>query len=165
MRLSYRKPPIGSVPLIWQGFVRAGRKGYNDLLFDMRAVYNNLKWESMRSFLCQCVDLGFAFADHPDSLALLYEAFDNLRVTVVALERASPYRASLVVATGGFNDPILLNGPFEQGYLLNPRNVNSHGIRRDEDWIKIFLVTATKTDPIRHQQQGEFCGLSLSHEW
>jgi len=193
--------------LIWQGFLPFGGRDTsnrnNNLFFDMTDVYKTLQWQSMRDFLdlfdsSQGGNGGatgfFASINHPDVLELLYEAIDNLTVTVVAIERRMPdFKTSLVVATGGFHDRGVVDIPIDaaqhlrrrQTYLLQPRNVNSHGIRMDEDWIQVALSTTTTTTTTavaetstdrsasgvdmhtrRENGGGQLLhGLSLSHEW
>lgn len=115
----------------------------------------------MRGYLQLFTKHGFISTDHPDLLAHLYEAMDNLQVTIVALQRSYPWKPSLVVATGGFNDRTNNIGEAHHTYLLNPRNVRTHSDRDDEDWMNVEIHAGGEY----REQLGEFCGVSVSHEW
>lgn len=161
LRLSYRKAPLdGSDPLIWEGFVSTTKTASNSLFFDLRETYMTMPWLSMRAYLQLFSKHGVISADLPDLLALLYEAMDNLMVTVIAMERNgdASLPTSLLLSTGGFNDDFSTVGEFEHSYSLNPRNINTHGIRNDEDWLSVELRTSSTN-------LCEFRGLVVSHEW
>jgi len=138
------------------------------LFFDVQDVFRSFQWQSMRTFLDRTVaELGFHSYQNPDVPELLsFEAaINNLTITVVALERSIPCRASLVVATGGYHDRMETDGG-EHQYLLRPRNVSLHGIRTDEDWIQVAISTPRSQLHWHDGGGGEtYHGLSLSHQW
>ena len=277
--------------LIWQGFCPAHKQWSPGRLYlDLEgASLTPSSWQTMQAFLdvlhdCQTQQSrnyinayrfqdsreamdeddalnAFFSIDHPDVLALLYEALDNLSVTVVAVEKPSSSssfgRPHLLLATGGFHDrvtettapmltyhdrqeirtpstatnntlstrntnttsassgtPRMMTAANEEdepmpdvdirtttsanvntntttfhsnrerlAFSLHPRNVCTHGMRQEEDWMSVELYT----DGIRSGNQdggvgskgsrwkgsdgsdtrffGKFRGLSVSHEW
>ena len=147
VRLAYRKPEQHT---IWQGFVQPKQSSSRRIHLPMA----NVSWPALRSYLRVVERYDVVTTDHPELLALLYEAMDNLIVTVVALERVYPWRTHLVVATGGFYTCIP-RAPRSPAHVLNPRNVSSHSFRKDEDWMETFLYT----------NQVGLESIAIAHEW
>lgn len=155
VRLSYRTDN----GLIWQGFVSATLSSHNTLDFDMQHVYPFFHWPSMVQYLTELTVHGFAGArDCPD----IYEAIDNLSMTVVAIERLHPYTASLVVATRGFSCDLSNVDDIEHTYMMCPRNVASHNAMDEnelqEDWVSVNVL-AGQPSPL---QPVAFRGLKVT---
>ena len=281
--------------LIWQGFCPAHKQWSPGRLYlDLEdASLASSSWQTMQAFLqvlhdCQTQQSrnyinayrfqesreamdeddalnAFFSIDHPDVLALLYEALDNLSVTVVAVEKRSSSLSSsssfgrphLLLATGGFHDhvsettapmltyhdhqeiltpltatnntlstrntnttsassgtPRMMTATDEEdepmsdvdihttasanvntttttfhssrerlAFSLHPRNVCTHGMRQEEDWMSVELYTDgarrgnqdggvgskgsrwKESDGGDTRLPGKFRGLSVSHEW
>lgn len=182
VRMAYRKPPAIKVlhdpddpSLIWQGFVPSIPSRGHRVFLDTQRVA--LTWPAMDAYLAVVDTHGADIStDHPDVLASLYEAVDNLQITVVALDRVS-HHASLVVATGGFHDAVEQEEDDgaaipAHGYLLNPRNVRTHSLRKDQDWMQVEICTTggwtcwdTGTELCTRQAHpARFRGISVTHE-
>lgn len=170
VRLAYRRTPclfgagatlVGktSSPIIWQGFLPAWQTRFNAVYFPLDQI--GFKWPILEAYLRLLAQRdGLLTTDHPEVLALLYEAIDNVAVTVVAVNKAT-HIPSLLVATGGFHDRFLETDQ-SQRYLLRPRNVAAHARRRDEDYMNVALALSA---PVSRLQPGRLQGLTIAHEW
>lgn len=154
-RLSYRSPVQGRT-LIYEGFVRPEQTSSTSILLDFQEIPLS-QWHTMNSFLkVFSVHHETLSVENVDLLGLFYEALDNLMVTVVVIDQRLADRVTnlphLLISTGGFHDSFAIHDT-QEDFSVNPRNVATHGVRHDEDWISVDVRTSHAT----------VSGLVLSH--
>lgn len=145
--------------VLWQGFREANKVSYSGLSMDVSEILGKVKLQE---------DFGtymFQSSDDEQNYVTMCDVTDSLMVTVVAVERAYPWRTCLVLATGGFHDCTTTTTSHDRGskrcFRFHPRMVRSHGILRDEDYITAGFVTPTERlgEPLQE------CRLMLEHQW
>lgn len=145
----------GGDHVLWQGFRPATKISYTGLSMDVQEIFQQIKMhEAFDTYMFQ--------ADDAQDFVTMCDVTDSLMVTVVAMEKALPWRTTLVLTTGGFHDCL---GMFEdsqhQTFRFHPRMARSHGILRDEDYITAGFQTSTERlgGPLQD------CHLVLEHQW
>ena len=145
--------------VIWQGFRSATKISYSGLSLDVSDIVRNLKMkEDFGTYMFQSSS---SSSSTPKNVVSMCDVADSLMVTVVAVERAYPWRTCLVLATGGFHDCTTTYDQNSRCFRFHPRMVRSHGITRDEDYIVAGFLTPTEHlgEPL------EDCRLVLEHQW
>eukprot|EP00977_Amphora_coffeiformis_P008428 scaffold1912_cov167-Amphora_coffeaeformis.AAC.27 len=140
--------------VIWEGFRPATKISYSGLsLNGVHEIFQNVKLhEAFGTYMFQSSEQNFV---------TMCDVTDSLMVTVVAVEKAHPWRSFLVLATGGFHDCTTTHDDTGRCFRFHPRMVRSHGIISNEDYITAGFLTSTE----RLGDSLQDCHLVLEHQW
>ena len=153
-RFSSRMADESKSDVIWEGFRPATKISYSGLSLDgVHEIFQNL--ELHKAFGT------YMFQSSEQSFVTMCDVTDSLMVTVVAVEKAYPWKCALVLATGGFHDCTTTHDDTGRCFRFHPRMVRSHGIVSNEDYTTAGFLTSTERlgDPLQD------CRLVLEHQW
>lgn len=154
-RFSSRMGDESKPEVVWEGFRPAVRISFSGLsLQGVHEIFQNVKLnETFGTYMFQSSEQDFV---------TMCDVTDSIMVTVVAVEKAYPWRCALILATGGFHDSTTTaHDDTLRCFRFHSRMVRSHGIVSNEDYITAGFLTSTERlgDPLQD------CRLVLEHQW